>query len=136
MLSRSGVQQGDPLGPLGFCVTTFPLAAALKSNLNVWYLDDDTVGGELDTVLADLELVIGAQTGYGLELNKTKSEAYIFNGSPEEIAHVKTKLKLILPGIRFVENDELCLLESPLSLDAVPLEEKRSCADRLPSNPS
>ena len=43
--SAEGVQQGDPLGPLLFCLTIHPLISKLKSEFCVWYLDDGTVGG-------------------------------------------------------------------------------------------
>jgi len=34
--SAAGVQQGDPLGPLLFCLVTRDITAALESQLNVW----------------------------------------------------------------------------------------------------
>ena len=43
--SAEGVQQGDALGPLLFCLTIHPLVSQLKSELCVWYLDDSTIGG-------------------------------------------------------------------------------------------
>ncbi|GAU95300.1 hypothetical protein RvY_06942-2 [Ramazzottius varieornatus] len=45
--SARGVQQGDPLGPLLFCVLSQKLTKSLTSPLNVWYLDDGTIGGVL-----------------------------------------------------------------------------------------
>ena len=43
--SCSSVQQGDPLGPLGFSLALQPLVESVKAkvpdlNINVWYLDD------------------------------------------------------------------------------------------------
>ena len=43
--SMEGVQQGDPLGPLLFCLTIHPLVFLLKSELSIWYLDDGTIEG-------------------------------------------------------------------------------------------
>ena len=40
--SAEGVQQGDPLGPLLFCLTIHPLITSLKSEFRVFYLDDGT----------------------------------------------------------------------------------------------
>ena len=37
--SAEGVQQGDPLGPLLFCLTVQPLLNSLKADLVVGYLD-------------------------------------------------------------------------------------------------
>ena len=46
--SCCGVQQGDPLGPLGFSLTLHPIIERIKAEvpslpLNVWYLDDGTL---------------------------------------------------------------------------------------------
>ena len=48
--SCSGVQQGDPLGPLGFSLTLQPIIERIQSEvptllLNNWYLDDRTLCG-------------------------------------------------------------------------------------------
>ncbi|GAU90416.1 hypothetical protein RvY_02833 [Ramazzottius varieornatus] len=48
--SARGVQQGDPLGPLLFCLVTRELSKFLQSPFNCWYLDDATVGGNSDIV--------------------------------------------------------------------------------------
>ena len=53
ILSEEGVQQGDPLGPLLFCLTLHPLLSQLQSELKIFYLDDGTVGGSTESVLHD-----------------------------------------------------------------------------------
>ena len=55
--SSKGVQQGDPLGPLLFCLTTHNMVQQLRSELNLFYLDDGTLGGSLDEVLVDFQKV-------------------------------------------------------------------------------
>ena len=45
VLSVSGAQQGDPLGPLLFCITLQPILERLQSDLKIAFLDDVTVGG-------------------------------------------------------------------------------------------
>ena len=55
--SACGVQQGDPLGPLLFCLVIKGLTERIKSTLNVWYLDDGTIGGPISSVIADLFLL-------------------------------------------------------------------------------
>jgi len=47
--SASGVQQGDPLGPLLFAVAIRHISHAGQSEQNVWYLDDATIGGRSDS---------------------------------------------------------------------------------------
>jgi len=44
--SQTGPQQGDPIGPLLFSNTIHPLIASLKSDLNLGYLDDESLGGQ------------------------------------------------------------------------------------------
>ena len=43
--SKEGVQQGDPLGPLLFSLSINDHVKSCKSPLNIWYLDDGTLGG-------------------------------------------------------------------------------------------
>ncbi|MCI32818.1 hypothetical protein A2U01_0054032, partial [Trifolium medium] len=50
IMSATGVQQGDPLGPLIFALVLHPLIHKIKDNCNhllhVWYLDDETIVGD------------------------------------------------------------------------------------------
>ena len=52
--SEEGVQQGDPLGPLLFCLAVQPLLRSLASELTLGFLDDFTIGGHLASVAADI----------------------------------------------------------------------------------
>ena len=74
ILSATGVQQGDPLGPALFSLTVHSFTTSLSSSLNVWYLDDGTVGGEVDQALADFELILQHSASLGLQLNTAKCE--------------------------------------------------------------
>ena len=71
--SAEGVQQGDPLGPLLFCLTLHRHCEQLQSPLCVMYLDDVSVGGPVEDVLHDLEVIQAAEE-LGLFLNSSKSE--------------------------------------------------------------
>ena len=44
--SAEGVQQGVPLGPLLFCLAIHDTIVSLKSEFNVLYLEDGTLGGQ------------------------------------------------------------------------------------------
>jgi hypothetical protein len=57
-MSDERTQQGDPLGPLLFCSTVMPLVKRIESEFNCWYLDDDTLGGDVDTLLKDFNLIV------------------------------------------------------------------------------
>ncbi len=52
--SKEGVQQGNPLGPLLFCLAIHDIIVNLKSRFNVCYLDDRTLGGSVSDVKADI----------------------------------------------------------------------------------
>ena len=62
LLSAAGVQQGDPLGPLLFSLVLHPLALKIQKEfpnllLNVWYLDDGCIVGDIADVHAVFQLV-------------------------------------------------------------------------------
>ena len=46
--SAEGIQQGDPIGPLLFCLSIHDFVSILKSEYKVFYLDDGTIGGTLE----------------------------------------------------------------------------------------
>ena len=52
--SAEGIQQGDPLGPMLFCLGIHDLVSSLSSEFNVFYLDDGTIGGDLQDLENDL----------------------------------------------------------------------------------
>ena len=63
--SATGVQQGDPLGPLLFAVAIHDLAAdlsrqlpnGLQLDLDIFYLDDGVLAGDVEAVSAALQLI-------------------------------------------------------------------------------
>ena len=84
--SCSGVQQGDPLGPLGFALTLHPLVERIKAEvpnlvLNAWYLDDGTLMGCPDDLATALRIIEEDGPLLGLHLNRAKSLLFI----PEDV---------------------------------------------------
>ncbi|GJY89780.1 hypothetical protein Tco_0504976, partial [Tanacetum coccineum] len=57
----SGVQQGDPLGPLLFALALHPLVQTINQSceltLQAWYLDDDTIVGDTLMVAKALDII-------------------------------------------------------------------------------
>jgi hypothetical protein len=83
--SEEGVQQGDPLGPLLFCLSIQPILGSLSSKLRIGYLDDITIGGDQKSVAGDIERVRMEGEGVGLRLNVKKCELISSTGvAPNE----------------------------------------------------
>ena len=61
--SNNGVQQGDPLGQMLFCLVVDELAKSLESPLNLWHLDDATLGGSPDSVLENFTWLGDGESG-------------------------------------------------------------------------
>ena len=86
ILSCCGVQQSDPLGPLGFALSLHPLVTKIKAQLpglliNVWYLDDGVLCGSPEDLLAALRIIESDGPAQGLHLNRSKSLLHIPEGS-------------------------------------------------------
>ena len=74
ILSMVGPQQGDPLGPLLFCLPLQPALLKLSSALAFGYLDDISLGGPSSTVEADIDLLETECANLGLVFNRAKCE--------------------------------------------------------------
>ena len=106
--SAEGVQQGDPLGPLLFCLSIHRLCSHLRSELCLFYLDDGSLGGCKEEVLHDLELVEREGAELGLRLNHEKLE--IIGSDNEARAAVLSSL----PGALVVDPGDAVFLGSPV----------------------
>ena len=91
----------------------------MKSDLNIFYLDDGTLGGEADTVLEDLLTIKGAFNTHGLELNPTKCEIFLVNSTNDQndsnVTHVMNSFEDVCNGIKVIEKQHLSLLGAPSS---------------------
>ena len=106
--SAEGVQQGDPLGPLLFCLTIHQLCSKLKSELSLFYLDDGTLGGNEEMLRHDLEVVEREGVELGLKLNHLKSEVIC------SVPDIRNSILSYLPGARVVDPGDATLLGSPI----------------------
>ena len=72
--SQSGVQQGDPLGPMLFSLVLHKLVTSIEVAmttclhliLEAWYLDDGVLAGERSAVIRALHLIeeLGPHLGF------------------------------------------------------------------------
>ncbi len=72
--SAEGVQQGDPLGPLFFCLVIHDLLCTLSSEFVAGYLDDVSCADAVSTVVHDIKVIIDEGALLGLQLNAAKCE--------------------------------------------------------------
>jgi len=106
--SEEGVQQGDPLGPLLFCLAVIKVVEVCEGDLVVGYLDDLTIGGDCQRLLGQVPIVEAASASLGLHLNHSKCE---FVGEGREF---REGVKNSGIGIPVVGRADAMLLGSPL----------------------
>ncbi len=111
ILSRCGVQQGDPLGPLLFALTLHPIVEKIHQevpnlNINAWYLDDGTLCGSPNDLQLALRIVEEDGPGRGLRLNRSKSLLFI----PEDADAARNPLPPEIP----ISRSGFCLLGAPI----------------------
>ena len=98
ILSAESIQQGDPLGPLLFCLTIHTLTCALKSELKIFYLDDGTIGGSESDVLEDFKIIEKDAIELGLHLNQEKTELIGSSDCGENIISYAPNICRVDPG--------------------------------------
>ena len=106
--SSEGVQQGDPHGPLLFCLTIHTMYSQLKSDLCIFYLDDGTLGGTLTDVHHDLQLITKEAHSLGLQLKYVKSEIISNNST------IIQAMLTAVPGLQVTGPMCITLLGTPL----------------------
>ena len=98
ILSCCGVQQGDPLGPLGFSQTLHPIIEKIQEQvpglmINAWYLDNGTLCGSANDLCAALRIIEEDGPARGLHLNRAKSLLHI----PECTSPISNPLPADIP---------------------------------------
>ncbi|XP_048001834.1 uncharacterized protein LOC125238542 [Leguminivora glycinivorella] len=113
LFSSVGCQQGDPLGPAIFSLAIHPILKNLNSKLNIWYLDDGTLGGEAISVLDDLVKLKTDLQLIGLSLNFSKCELFVTETCPSK-DHILQQFEQVAPGIKIINKETLQLLGCPI----------------------
>ena len=97
LASAKGVQQGDPLGPLFFCLTLDSALKSLDAEFLAGYLDDVSLGDTIPHLIGQIWTLEVAAAAIGLQLNRTKCEIVGLDPSQREVWRV---LRLELHGNR------------------------------------
>ena len=100
MTSSIGVQHGDTIVPLLFALAVDQIASGVESELNVWYLDDSTIGGSPESVLGDVQRCITWLNRIGLIVSPKKTEIINFGLAAEKFSRVVNSFNELLPEIK------------------------------------
>jgi hypothetical protein len=121
IMSRAGVQQGDPLGPLFFSIAialirdrvfqAMPPELRDAIDFEVSYLDDLTVAGSAPAVRSFLTHLVAVSAQFGLHLNMNKTELIHHPDECPEVLELFTEV-----GKRFTSLD-FTLLGAPCGTD-------------------
>ena len=83
--SAEGVQQGDPLGPLLFCLALDSSLKSLDVEFLAGYLDDVSIGDTVPRLISQVRALVAATAAIGLQLNRAKCEIVGLDPSQREI---------------------------------------------------
>ncbi|XP_043202745.1 uncharacterized protein LOC122370853 [Amphibalanus amphitrite] len=100
----------------------------------MWYLDDGSIGGDIDTVCRDLERLIPALSARGLVVNPTKCEIILPRCCSEhQTRSIIERLHTFIPGAALVKDIEARMLGAPM-MDAAAekvMAEKKNDLERM-----
>src|SRR5882757_4105176 len=123
VVSGEGVQQGDPLGPLLFCLAIADILGGITADLVMGYLDDITIGGSIKDLVSLVPKFEASSLLLGLSLNRSKCE---FVGKGVEFGAAVASSGL---GVPLKDWGDAGLLGSPLYVEGVSGVLIERCAD-------
>ena len=115
ILFETGVQQGDPLGPVQFALAVDEIARSVRSPIKIWYLDDATIGGQVESVCEDLRRINPMLSDIGHEVNPSMSE--VSNVSFDNSQSVLLAIESALPGVTVTQREDLSILGAPIEIN-------------------
>ena len=113
--SAVGVQQGDPLAPVLFCMVLKKVINAISDScaldINLWFLDDGVIAGPAEEVSRALDVIEQVGPKLGLYTNLSKKDGGIFCtdeiilDSFQQFSHRSQKFNFPLLGVPIGELD-------------------------------
>ena len=117
--SETGAQQGDHEVPPLFCVIINHIVQNITSELNIWYLDDDSFAGEYSVVFKVLKFLIREAEKVGLTVNFSKCKIVFFNDQSVTIRQrIMDELNLVCYGFGIKPIEDLVILGSPVGYNS------------------
>jgi len=104
------------------------MAKLMKSQLNLWYMDDGSLGGEVDVLIEDFVMVRRIGRAFGLLVNDQKCELVT------DDLEVVEKFRAIAPSIIHVGTLKASLLGAPIgSSEELDVVLSKKITHRLPA---
>ena len=119
--SCSGVQQGDPLGPLYFCCGIMALVndiQALGPVYNKWYMDDGGIIGDVELLKKVWDLLQSRGPELGLHLNPSKCEWSWLDPECKAPCPIRLDGESEENQVKLVPHEHIQMLGVPLGDDA------------------
>eukprot|EP00731_Ephydatia_muelleri_P013255 Em0007g565a len=99
--SESGVQQGDPLGPLLFALVLQKIISVVDMDVeciqmlfNAWFLDDGVLAGTKSAVLRAMHLIEELGPTFGFFINRAKCELFSCNELSSTFPFIASRHKI------------------------------------------
>ena len=125
--SSTGVEQGDPVGPLLLAFAVDHIASGVEAELNVWYLDNARIGGSPESVLSDVQRCITGLMWICLRVNPKKTEKINVDLAAGKFSRVVNCSNELLPVVKVTKLTKVKLLGSPILNNATDALLLRSC---------
>jgi hypothetical protein len=91
----------------------------MQSPFNVWYLDDGTIGGAVESVLPDFERILASSNELGLCVNDAKCEMLIMHPDDDFRERVYKRFQEAAPNIRQISEEGAFLLGTAITPGAI-----------------
>ena len=104
-----------------FALTVDEIARSVRSPINIWFLDDATIGGPVESICEDLQ-IIAMLSDIGLEMNPSMSD--VSNVSCDNFQSVLLAIESALPGVTVIEREDLSIIGAPIDING--------CSTRVP----